>query len=97
MMKINRNIHLLMCIPVCVISAHATAGVALIFDSPNLIVYEQKSSVFGFYACENEKFSCDFLFMSNHDGKYLYDQRNTFFDVPGEPHNYLIVFVFPDQ
>jgi hypothetical protein len=69
MMNINRNIHSLIRTLLCVISAHAMAGTALIFDSPNLVVYKQKSNVFGFYAAENEKFSCDFLFVSNHDGK----------------------------
>lgn len=69
MMSTGKSICLLTCIAACVISSHAAAGVALIFDSPNIVVYKQKSDVFGFYSAENEKFSCDFLFISNHDGQ----------------------------
>ncbi|WP_233866960.1 hypothetical protein [Paraburkholderia adhaesiva] len=44
------------------LSAGANAQTALIFDSPNLIAFQSRSGVYGYYRAEAENFSCYFLF-----------------------------------
>lgn len=68
-MNSNKKIAKLSILFVCYFSFSSMAGTALIFDSPNLLALEQGGGMVGFYAARNEKFSCDFLFFSNQDGR----------------------------
>jgi len=68
-MNLNKSISSISIICAWLFSSSSIAGTALIFDSPNLLAFWQGDQVVGFYAAENKKFSCDFLFSSNRNKK----------------------------
>jgi len=47
------------------LSGLSSAGVASIFDDPYLVTVETGGNIIGYYASENDRFSCTFLFMGN--------------------------------
>jgi hypothetical protein len=63
-MNSNRLVSAFLSLCACLTYHQSIAGTAIVFNSSYLVAFEQGKRIVGFYAAENEKFSCSFLFFT---------------------------------